>query len=341
MMFFTPTSWTLAEAFEATTGREEPNDIRFWGFVERGQLIAFGRRQPQLNREWIPESTCRSLMKRDLQTSTAHGGAVSFVDIVIYPVLEAPNAIDFLDGMSLKHAFEMYVWRDPQLDFLAEKAMALRPELQRVYRWRRDSRYAKNWQCPVLPVETSFWFYDPEPGYVRRAAEVLRHRCDALFSLLSSKKIMALGEPHTSLTNEIIPTIWSHPHYFIDVATGDVHYRDINDAEWPSTGERRWSAILLKKPDERTTFHVKPTTFDQTAPSTIEPLLAEFDRKLTPARASVDEAIKRKWPNGIPAGLGVKKRDRFIREWQAENGRIIASGKTIHRYLNELKKRRD
>src|SRR5689334_6552760 len=92
--------WTLAEAVRRTGDSDRPND--FWRKLISGQLIAFGRRDGQAAREWLPPALCRSLTRRELNTSSARDENQAFVDIVVYPVLNAPNVTDILNGLSLQ-----------------------------------------------------------------------------------------------------------------------------------------------------------------------------------------------------------------------------------------------
>jgi hypothetical protein len=120
------TGWPLAEAVKRTTGSRNPDDKspRFSTMVERGQVVAFGRRRTQSDREWISTDTWNLLINRDFKTSRASGTNAkekAFRDILIYPILHAPNAIDFLDGMLLKDAFSQFVLHDPEVQFLGSK----------------------------------------------------------------------------------------------------------------------------------------------------------------------------------------------------------------------------
>jgi hypothetical protein len=73
---------------------------------------------------------------------------------LIYPVLRAPNAIDFLDNKSLKDAFWEFVLHDPEILFLGNKAIKADPDLTQVYREGRRQRGA-GW-------EWSFEFFQGE-----------------------------------------------------------------------------------------------------------------------------------------------------------------------------------
>jgi hypothetical protein len=334
-----PSCWPLHEALSRTTGLEGSDDSRLWSMIEAGALIAYGRRHAAADREWIPPSTCRALIDRDLQGSCARGATGRFTDIAIYPVVNAPNAPDILNGMLLKHAFWQFVLGDPEVKFLGKKAVAVKPQLERVYAFGFADPYENvDWCVEEGLSENCHDWDDPRAfGYVQQAAGAISRRFTQLMSLLRDQRLEALGDSGGSYgTYKILPSIWSHRSYFFDSYTGD-----LDGESRRCKGVKRWSAVMLNKPDQHQTFHVKPTTFDQTAPPTIELSLPEFVRGLTPAQASVHQAINGKWPNGMPPGLGVKKKGRLIREWQAEKGLTITSDKTIYRYLKELEKRRD
>jgi hypothetical protein len=54
-----------------------------------------------------------------------------------------------------------------------------------------------------------------------------------------------------------------------------------------------------------------------------------------PAIASVHEAVRSMWPNGIPRSIPAKTRDDQIYAWQKQNNRMITKDRSIRRYLHE------
>jgi hypothetical protein len=352
MMSSNFTAWSLAEAVKRTTGSKnsDDKDSQFWTMLELGQLVAFGRRQSQSDREWIPETTCKFLINRDLKTSSASGLNAKdkpFLDILIYPVLHAPNAIDFLHGISLKDAFWRFVLHDPEVEFLGSKAIKANPDLDRVYRegWCHPNG-SQEWpvafvqgalaggRSPNSPIGYSA---DPLPQEVQRAADVVCHRFSALLTPLRQGILEAAGDPVRSRgTDRILPSIWLHPSYFLDSKNGDVlQANDADTADWHNIRVKRWRAVMLKRPQQPNLFHVKPPTSDEAPLATIGHAFARSDHKLTPVRASINQAIKALWPNGDHMAVPVKTRVEMINDWQRANNFAVASGRTIDRHLKK------
>ena len=346
------TGWSLAEAVKCTTGSKNSGDKdpRFCTMVERGQLVVFGRRQAQSDREWIPAATCQSLINRDLKASSASGLNTKdkpFLDILIYPVLHAPNSIDFLDGMSLKDAFWRFVLHDPEVKFLGRKAIKANPDLKRVYMEGWCYPYGcQEWpvafaqgalaggRSPNSPIG---YLADPLPQEVQRAADVVCLRFSVLLTLLTHGNLEAVGDPVRSRgPDRILPAIWSHPAYFLDAKNGDVlQTNDADSADLHDIRVKRWRAVMLTKPQPPNLFHVKPSTSDEAPPATIGHASVRSDHKLTPVRASINQAIKALWPNGDHMAVPVKIRVEMINDWQRANNFAVASARTIDRHLKK------
>jgi hypothetical protein len=263
--------WSLAEAIKRTISSKNSDDSQLWAMVERGELAAFGRRHVQSNHEWISAATCTSLISRDLKTSSASGKNAKdqrFLDILIYPVLHAPNAIDFLDNKSLKDAFWEFVLHDPEVLFLGNKAIKADPDLTQVYREGRRQRGA-GWEWPFeffqgelaggRSKESPIGFLaDPLPQEVQLAADTVCDRYSALLALLRQKKLEAVGDSSRSRgTNLILSSIWSHPSYYFDAMNGDVLQKNENPTGWHDIWLKRWRAVMLQAP-----FHVEPLKSD-------------------------------------------------------------------------------
>jgi hypothetical protein len=340
------TGWPLAEAVKRTTGSKNPNgkDSQFWTIVERGELAIFGRRTIQSEHEWIPAATFTSLVNRDLKTSSASGKNAKdqrFLDILIYPVLHAPNAIDFLDNKSLKDAFWEFVLHDPEVLFLGNKAIKADPDLTQVYREGRRQRGA-GWEWPFeffqgelaggRSKESPIGFLaDPLPQEVQLAADTVCDRYSALLALLRQQKLEAEGDSVRSRGSDRIPSsIWSHRSYYFDAMNGDVLQKNENPKGWHDIWLKRWRAVILQAP-----FHVEPLKSDEIPLPTTEYASARSDDKLTPNQASIDLAVEALWPNGSHVAVPVKIRDKMINDWQRVNHFAVASARTIDRHLKK------
>src|SRR5450759_2927751 len=288
------TGWSQAEAVRRTTGSQDPDDPRFWTMVESGQLLAFGRRPTQSNREWIPSATYKSLIEQDLDQSSASGMDTkekSFLEIKIYPVLHAPNATNFLDGMSLQDAFWRFVLRDPEVQFLANEAIEADPHLKDVYLEGYCAPY--RWVWPVvfeqgalaggMAKDNEFYDSTENPLEVQKAADIVSLRYSALLTLLRDEKLDAIGDPVRShRTSQIPSSIWSRRSYYFDARRGDLlKTSDPEPSDWFHIRLKRWRAVTLRKPQLPIPFHVKPLTFVEMPPATIEHAHIKPKRKLT------------------------------------------------------------
>jgi hypothetical protein len=305
--------WTLAEAAQRTTGSPDDKDSQLWMMVEDSALVAFGRRHTQSDREWMSAATCQSLIKRDLNTSSAYGLNVkdqSFVDILIYPVLHAPNVVDFLEGMSLKDAFWQFVLRDPEVLLLGTKAIKADPDLKRVYQegWCYPSG-CREWpvafdqgdlaggRSPNSPIG---YLADPPPQEVQQAANIICLRYGSLLKPLRHEKLEAIGDPVRSRgTDRVLPSIWSHSSYCFDPTNGDMlQTNEASAGEWHDIRLKRWRAVMLRRPSRPKLFHVKPSEPDRLLPPTAEPQRASgIPRRATTRIETTTSSLKacREW----------------------------------------------
>jgi hypothetical protein len=207
----------------------------------------------------------------------------SFFDILIYPVLHAPNAIDFLDGMLLKDAFWQFVLNDPEVQFLSIKAIKTNRDLERVYRdgWCNPNG-SLEWpvefvhgslaggRSPNSPID---FLAGPRPEEVQRAADVVCVRYSALLTPLRQGNLEAAGDPVRSRgTDRILSSIWWHPAYFLDVRNGDIlQTNDAGPTGLHDMGVKRWRAVMLKRSQRPDLFHGKPLVSDLVLAPTLEP----------------------------------------------------------------------
>lgn len=265
--------WSLAEALKRTVSANDSDHSQFWILVERGELAVFGRRHIHSDHEWIPAATCTSLINRDSKTSSVSGKNaedLQFLDILIYPVLHAPNAIDFLDNRSLKEAFWKFVLHDPEVLFLGNKAIKVNSDLMQVYREGRRQPGA-GWEWPLKFLQGNLaggkskespigFLATPLPQDVQQAADAVCDRYSALLKLLRQQILEAVGDPVRSHdTNLILSSIWSHPSYYFDAMNGDVLQKNENFTSWHDHWVKRWRAVMLKRSPM---FHVEPPKSD-------------------------------------------------------------------------------
>ena len=302
---------------------------------------------------------CKTLTVQNFETSSLHSETKSWVDVRIYPTLSAPNAVELLDGATLKDVFDRFVLRDPEVEMLGRRAIKINPDLSAVYIEGRRM-FAGGAQWPVVfkhgdlaggVVSGSVWAFmrdTPLPTEIQVAADALCERFEALLKLFRQEKLVAIGDPVRSRDSDrVLTSIWSHRSYYIDAWAGDilqVNEKDHNS--WLDHWVKRWRAVLLKRPQRFAVFPVKPSASDGIPDSTIEPQTGSMrprvhnhaeqsTRRKTPQRASVEAAITALWDNKIPETLQVQLRDQQINDWQRKNGSVPANGRTIRRYLSE------
>jgi hypothetical protein len=282
--------WSLTEAVRCTSGSEgaDANESTLLSIFERGQLVAFGRRA-RSGREPIPAAFWNPAIKLDFVNSSASGPSEGHhvSDLLIYPALHAPNVVELLDGLSLKEAFRRFVLHDPEVQFLGNRATKVEPALEHVYvhGWCRPFS-CREW--PVVfadghlaggrPLQSPIGHgADPLPEEVQQAADVVCRRYCALLTTLRKNELHAVGDPARSRGPEqILPSLWSHRSYYIDMQNGDLVQLTSADPVWPFTV--RWRAVMLKRP-----FHVKPTIPHALRSSTVEQLSAVvMPRKAVP-----------------------------------------------------------
>jgi hypothetical protein len=291
------TGWSLAEAVQRTTGSKNSDDnhTQCCTAVEQGRLVAFGRAHIEGDHEWMPPAVCKFLSNRDL---TASNKDEPYFDILIYPVVDAPNAIDLLEGMSLKDAFWQFVLRDPEVQFLGSKAIKANPDLKRTHLegWCYPAG-CREWPLVFAHGELAGgrsqtspigYLEDRIPQEVQQAADTVSLRYNSLLALLRQGKLEAVGDPVRSRgTDIILSSIWSHRSYYFDANNGDVLQANGSiGSDWRDTRLTRWRAVMLRKPQRTNLFHVKPRVSDQLLSSPIEPQRQAIPRAKAMARVN-------------------------------------------------------
>lgn len=310
--------------------------------VESGRLVVFGAWSKFSQREWIRSATYSSVKEFIIQNSELNAEKNFFGDVQIYPVLHAPNVVDLIHDMSLKDVFWQFVLCDPEVQALASEAIQVRPSLEQVYVKRNCAPYRYVWPFRFdfgalaggLSKGDEFYDSTENPPEVQAAADVVCRRFEALLELLRNGKIEAVGIPSREGKPDRVPTsVWSRDSYYFSATNGEIlKTKDPEPSDWFHKRLKRWSAVMLRRP-QSPVFHVKPLATDGTAPTTAKYSPTKSGRRKTVTQASIEQAIKTLWPNGIPPGLPVKTRNQKIRDWQKTNDLAETSEKSIERYL--------
>jgi len=247
-------------------------------------------------------------------------------------MLRLPNAARLLDGLSLSEVFYKYVLNDPDVVALAAAAVRLDHAYESVFREGQfPGPYVEfTWPLDVTAENLAFQFVRPiifdlhrpspkAPDAVTEVCVVMADRMKALRDLLTSGKVMGRGTfAKTGEMGEVDRLQWARRELWIDVQNSDLLETENHKLTL------RWSGLIFEAPNDVAKLaQVKAEEGAKIAPN----------RKVTPQRASIEAAIKAKWPVGIPAGLPVQKRDQLINEWQREQGLAVTSSKTIRRHL--------
>ena len=137
-----------------------------------------------------------------------------------------------------------------------------------------------------------------------------------LRELLITGRVVAQGTfAATGSISEISRFEWRRD-IIVDVKNGDLLEQRNNEPV------AKWTGVFLRS----STDIASETVSDETR--------SPANRKDTAHRASIRAAVANLWPNGIPAGIQVKTRDRMINGWQESNNQAVTSGKTIQRELD-------
>jgi hypothetical protein len=295
-------------------------------------------------------------------------GGISIFDIRVFPPLIAPCRIDLLDGLSFAEAFRKFVLLDAEVAVLAAEAVRQAPDWAAVFVEGRCHVHGfKEW-----PVAYSRWStlgfihpdpekrsrFDvprkPDPIEVVHAANALSHRYRILLSMLQTRKICAVGlNVASGSVEKILRPIWAHEEFHFDARTGDLLQDNTEGKDHLDRYKRRYTGIVIQKmPSDLPRHGQAPErsspSFDMRSDDTLQSSHARTIAtgglvagtkppagiKATAHRASIMAAIAALWPDGIPAGLTVKERDRQINERQAKNGQAVTSGRTIKRHLD-------
>lgn len=326
-------------------------DPKFLAIVQAERLILYGR--IETNRRVRIQSG--NIKHVDIQNSALIAGEAEFSDVVAFPALRSPSRVDLVSDCSLAEVFDRYLLNDPEVVALSQRAVSLKPELERVFKEGWYTPYGmREWR-----VDTEFSFLggferglligildDCEPP---DAIEALKDRYAALIDMLRKSEIEAYGLPNQSAyPPTIMRSLWSHKDSLVDLRNGDFYFEN-REAENLRTENqiKLWTGIMLRRsghiqapvelemsPGARDAFHVEPFVNDGVRQEPVG-LSPRSKRKSTPEQQSIAAAIASLWPTGFPMGLHVQVRDRMIIEWQKKHGRAVVSSKTINRFLTK------
>ncbi len=256
---------------------------------------------------------------------------------------QEPDVPSRIFGLSLSEAFRKFVLEDPEISTLGKMIVKQEGRYAEVF---SDGQYPGPyinfiWPLDVTASDLAFQFVRPvvffvpgpplpEPSEnIHRVSGALADRLQSLRRMLAVGDIVAHGTyVNTGAFGPINRLQWARDGVLIDVKSGDL-LREINNH--PII---QWSGLALEGPPASSMFHVNSTECDALRPSSLLTTKGlPSASKITPHHASIEAAIAALWPEGIPMGLLLQKRDQKILDWQKSQGLAVASSKTIRRYF--------
>jgi len=266
--------WTIAEAIERTSDPDHlivfPSEnasnanqqkIALWDRFSRGELVATGCfDSPTASPDLIDPQTLLTLDWSGPPSSTLNGPARSGVEVInvrVFPVLRAPNAANYLNGLSLTEAFRRYVIGDPEVVALAKRVLKTDPGESAVFlEGQAPGPFVDfHWSLDATSSAIAFRFVasplviigDPLPTpseAISAVSEVLADRIGALRDVLAGGKVVAFGTAmQTGIEGPIGPLQWIRSGISIDVSRGDLCDGQDHRAV------PKWTGLSLRLPD--------------------------------------------------------------------------------------------
>jgi len=266
--------WTIAEAIERTT---DPDDLcasakdgetalsrrstAFWQRLSSGELVATGRFDTPTGPAILIDPKEFSALGWSGSPSTnlvrVSGTEVQVFDVRVFPVLRAPNAPRYLNGLSLTEAFRRYVINDPEVVALGRRLL------------KNDARHSAvflegqvpgffvefHWPLDTTASAIAFRFIDsplmmlgkplPTPSAaISAVSQVLADRIAGLKDILVCGQIVAFGAfAQTGIEGPIGRLQWIRSGISMDVSNGDLcegeDYRAVP----------KWTGLSLRLPE--------------------------------------------------------------------------------------------
>lgn len=246
-------------------------------------------------------------------------------------LLAAPT---LLSNCSIVDAFQRCVLDDPEIRALAEPLIE---ESDRYSAVLVGGAFPGPWDDYKWPVNLTSeelangfvrpFFYSPASkgpsDAIRQISSLIVDRWQALRGLLLTGKIVARGTfAKTGFFQEIQSMQWRRHDVYVDVKNGDFYATENYKPLVVWTG----LALTCGAADDQV------GSVDVRDVQNNTPIGSKKPRSV--AQESIAEAVLALWPNGIPAGIPHKARDKQINDWQRYHGRKLASAKSIQRFFD-------
>ena len=318
--------------------------ISFRRLLHERRLISWGRREsPIADHAPIPASAWSGLSFHHWQRSVVVEDTVAktkIFDIKVYPVLEAPDVVDHLDGKTLLEACRDHVLHDPEVAAARSAATsALGNPASFGFAW---PPYRAVWPVGYSPLSTEGGPIgclkgDDESDSSSRltavADELLRSRFARLIEYLASGTIVAFGSSRRGGASAPVPrAYWQRRSTYIDLENGDLlerspHARDHTtalsaptfrglvlgapDAEMAPQSADRQRRIVYQMRRQPPNIQTAPLTYN----ACLEWLISEMQKSLRERRKPKDDWWKdaqKRWPKKL-------SHRAFDRAWAAAN----------------------
>jgi len=183
------------------------------------------------------------------------GSGIEIFNIRVFPVLRAPNAASYLNGLSLADAFHRYVLDDPEVVALGKRVVKTAKRHADVFRdgmfpgplndshWPLDAT-AESIEYSFVPQSPSVDHWLPTPSaMISAVSAVLADRIQGLRNVLASGSICAFGASQTGIEGPIGRLQWLRSGISIDVRNGDLCDGQDHRAV------PKWTGVSLRLPD--------------------------------------------------------------------------------------------
>ena len=293
--------------------------------LRKEKLLAWGRREsPMASRAPIPASAWSHLSITSVGKSIVAektDAKTKIFDIRIFPIAEAPDAVDRLDGKTFVEAFQTCVVDDPQVAVLNKLVISARGEPVRFgneWETHRAVWSADHGNGPGSGGALGFLRKIEEPIKFNRevaAGAAISRRFAKLMEFLSTGQLVAEGVSAASGTILAIPrSIWRRSQTYIDLVNGDIleHKAHAEDHTTALTGPTFTGLMLLKAGPGP-----ESSAIDVASERQVVPIRKSIQRVLT--RANAETACSR-WLMDLMRSSPKEKPQAKVEYWkQAQN----------------------
>jgi hypothetical protein len=249
------------------------------------------------------------------------------LDIRVYPVLQAPNAVDLIAGASLIEVFRKFVLNDPEVAARAWEAIRENLEYERVFIEgscfpHGVSEWPVGWGHGELERYANVSERDDVilriPEAVKPAHYALAMRFHALMELLRRGEIQAIGIPAFANLPTVLPrSLWSHRNFHFNAMAGDLYELNRDAVDPPRDSLiKRWTGLMIERagpkqaiqeansdPRERQTKAIEQAiTTGAAYQACLRWLISVIEKSLmkrTHSREALWRIAHRKWPKNL------------------------------------------